>query len=334
MARGLLGGGPVKRLRVAYVALSMTVMVAHVGCSSARSVEADTSSALENPPLVFDVGSEAETQAFDRVNAYGLMRLSALAYDPPGLRAALGQRGIDVDAGAFQTFADSGTGTFAFYVEAQGAAFLVFRGTDPGDWTNWADDLDYAQTPEVVGNAHLGFDLAAMALYDHGLADYLKARNEANPGNPLYIAGHSLGAAMATIVTAHALLDPGYGGASVTALYTFASPRVGDAVFAQGLAAAMDGSGTFFARVVYECDPVTNVPVRAGPPTFVLDYQHVARGSDENDFVEWLHGGALVRAIPTLACPLVPFATDIGQHLPQPYVAALQACRPSPTTGN
>jgi pimeloyl-ACP methyl ester carboxylesterase len=68
-----------------------------------------------------------------------------------------------------------------------------------------------------------------------------------NPGN-VYVTGHSLGAAMATIAASR-IQD------RVTALITFGSPRVGDTAFVKSL--VVD-----HYRVQNNCDDVTKVPFR------------------------------------------------------------------------
>lgn len=81
----------------------------------------------------------------------------------------------------------------------------------------------------------------------------------------LYITGHSLGAALATLMAARLAQDKVYG---VHAVHTFGSPRVGDAEFARAYEAAL-GHCTF--RVVNGEDLVTRVPPGA------LHYEHVGQ---------------------------------------------------------
>jgi len=68
-----------------------------------------------------------------------------------------------------------------------------------------------------------------------------------NPGN-LYVTGHSLGAAMATIAASR-MQD------RVTALITFGSPRVGNAEFVKSVVVE-------HYRVQNNCDDVTKVPFK------------------------------------------------------------------------
>jgi triacylglycerol lipase len=120
-------------------------------------------------------------------------------------------------------------------------AALVFRGT-----TNLKDWLtDFKAIPETWrgrGLVHVGFRDALEAVWD----DVAAALKEID--TPLFCAGHSLGAALATLAAPFA---------RPKALYTFGSPRVGDRDFA----ANMLGIPTY--RVVNNLDVVTTVP----PPT-------------------------------------------------------------------
>ncbi len=274
-------------------------------------------------PFELDLLSEV-SNGYDSRNAYELMRLCDLAYqDEADVPGDLAERGVDPNAGSYQSFSNSATHTFAYYVEAKGAAFVVFRGTDRS-WQNIAEDGDAAGSPDVIGNVDNGFQIALEGVWDD-LAAYVSARQAANP-LPLYVTGHSLGAALATIATARMLADPNGPYIPVAALYSLASPRPGDGVFANGLANAMSDAGTFFARVVNECDPVTNVPVRSGPPTFIPFFEHVSYGTDENDFVQWMEGPHdLETSIPLSACPVAGLDYNISEHMPATYVAQTSA---------
>jgi hypothetical protein len=143
-------------------------------------------------------------------------------------------------------------------------AALVLRGTnDPRDWLT-----DFKAIPHRWaggGLVHKGF---ADAL--HSVWDKVTASLDKNvPADcPLFIAGHSLGAALATL--AAALRRP-------RGLYTYGSPRVGDDDFGETLA----GVNNF--RVVNNRDVVTTVP----PP---LPFHHVG----ELHYIAH-EGGMLVR---------------------------------------
>ena len=118
---------------------------------------------------------------------------------------------------------------------------LSFRGTEVTEKSDVLADLKAGKNIEACGGkVHVGFKEEINKLWptiSKVLAD--------NPGN-LYVTGHSLGAAMATIAASR-MQD------RVTALITFGSPRVGNAEFVKSL--TVD-----HYRVQNNCDDVTKVP--------------------------------------------------------------------------
>ena len=105
--------------------------------------------------------------------------------------------------------------------DGPGMAVLAFRGTQ--QVKDWMTNLDAATTQvcssggRVLGNVHRGFNDA-----------FLSVRAQIGPllqddeDLPLFITGHSLGGALATLATWY------LNGDSLAACYTFGAPRVGD----------------------------------------------------------------------------------------------------------
>jgi len=164
-------------------------------------------------------------------------------------------------------FGDSATDTqgFGAYRSDDRTTLISFRGTQPDKATDLATDLSAHQVPwgESAGNVHGGFAAAARSVIPQVEA-WLTA--ECPDRNRLVVTGHSLGAALATLVAS--VRRP----ASVqrpTQLITLGSPRVGDATFAATLA-GIDGP-----RIVDCCDAVTEVPpelpiyTHIRPPTYI-----------------------------------------------------------------
>lgn len=120
-------------------------------------------------------------------------------------------------------------------------ALIAFRGTQPNDVTDIATDLDIARSPwPEGGSVHGGFKLQFEELWNdvrewHGRA----------AGRHTLIAGHSLGAGLATLCATR--IGPG-------TLVTIGSSRVGDAAFA-----ALFGDVEVH-RFVGCCDVVTCLP--------------------------------------------------------------------------
>ena len=139
-----------------------------------------------------------------------------------------------------------GRGTHGFlassdnWEEGKSLAIVVFRGTDASDPTDLAADVECLQIKwRGLGRVHKGF---AEEL-EHVLPD-LELALEGVKGRMLFT-GHSLGAAMATLLCG--IKPPG-------SLYTFGSPRVGDVEFVRAL------QGVVPYRFVNCCDIVARMP--------------------------------------------------------------------------
>ena len=201
---------------------------------------------------------EADATSYSKINAWWLAELCRLIYreerdenkkaKPPTRQQALEK----VQLAEIEFFNEGPTEAALIKPKSTaGAQFaaLVFRGTtDVKDWLT-----DFKLIPA---------SWAGRGLVHEGFAEALKlvwARITASldtnvpPDCPLFIAGHSLGAALATL--ASSLRPP-------RALYTFGSPRVGDDDFGATLAAVNN------FRVANNRDIVTTVP----PP---LPFHHV-----------------------------------------------------------
>lgn len=116
---------------------------------------------------------------------------------------------------------------------------------------------------------HAGF-LSAWKEISSSARSGVKAALLAHPGYKFVIVGHSLGAGVATIATAYLRRD-GYSG---TDLYTYGSPRVGNAAFADFVTSQ---AGSEF-RVTHWNDATPSVP------PLLLGYRHT-------DVEYWLSTG-------------------------------------------
>ena len=126
---------------------------------------------------------------------------------------------------------------------SDGTHVLSFRGTEVSEPSDILADLKAGKNIEAIGGKiHVGFKGEINKLWPS-----ISAVLADNPGN-LYVTGHSLGAAMATIAASR-MQD------RVTALITFGSPRVGNAEFVKSL-------DVEHYRVQNNCDDVTKVPFR------------------------------------------------------------------------
>lgn len=133
------------------------------------------------------------------------------------------------------------------------AIVLAVAGTDPGGWKTIVTDFTFHP-----GDTHGGFQDAADSIED----DTVRARDASKATQkPLFITGHSLGAAVAAIAALDQQADP-------AALYFFGMPRPGDPDFHARYAPLADR--TF--RFVHGLDLVARVPPSLGPA-----YRHVGR---------------------------------------------------------
>lgn len=140
--------------------------------------------------------------------------------------------------------------------ERQNAVIVAFAGTDPGVWETVATDANFVRDDQT--DVHKGFQAAVVPVMP-----FISAAAElSGPQRPLFITGHSLGAAIG-IIGASRLTDR-----APRALYGFGTPRPGGATF-QARYNAQLGDVTY--RLVHGVDLVARVPMR------FLGYRHVGR---------------------------------------------------------
>lgn len=140
------------------------------------------------------------------------------------------------------------TDTQAFLVSNDEYAVLAFRGTEVTKTKDVITDARVFKISAIEGRIHKGFAEAYRSVEPQILDGLKKVR-----GLPLYITGHSLGAALATIATQHLEGDP-FWRDEIAACYTFGSPRVGDAEFDREFKSSI-------YRVVNTTDIVTVIPL-------------------------------------------------------------------------
>jgi hypothetical protein len=271
--------------------------------------------------------------------ARALMWMSQLAYEtahPDKINTICARWGLSparIIAGEERAL--SLTRTRGVIAEGHGACLLAFAGTDPLVPANWFTDFDITVTPGAV---HRGFETAAAAVFAPVLAALAARRQQ-----PVYLAGHSLGAAIAAVTADRVLADANV---RASAVYGFGMPRTGDADFAARYNDTL-GANTF--RLVHGDDIVATVPPsvlgfrhvgrlltcpRAG--TFAKDARPTADFPDDPPFARALASGLQQGMLDLFAGRLQPtFRADalgrmsgllpppIADHLPDRYVHAL-----------
>jgi hypothetical protein len=148
-------------------------------------------------------------------------------------------------------FNAGGSEAFAAFDPATRTVVASFRGTQSDDIRDFITDIRIRLLAwPSGGSAHSGFARAAQALMEAGLGAWLAEHRDC----ARTYTGHSLGAALATLVAT--LERP-------ARLVTFGSPRVGDSTFTQAL------DRIDIHRYVDCCDVVTRLPPSIG------GYRHV-----------------------------------------------------------
>lgn len=296
-------------------------------------------------------GFDAAAADFSLGNARAMAWASKLAYEtgnPAMMREIAAAWGFAV----LEPFATAAAGggrlgepdTRGFVAAGRHATLLAFAGTDPLLLPNWITNLDIRKTGDNGQRIHAGFKRAAEAV--RPFVESALARHH-DGVRPLFVTGHSLGAALALLSALW--LETGRRPAlALRAVYAVGMPRVGDAGFAAACGAQL-GSRLF--RLVHGGDIVTGVPLAAD------SYRHVGRllhcpsggrfaaapppddwSSNEPDLARALIG-RLLSDVP--AAPAVPWPASaeglrgfllrklidvipsvLRDHLPDRYIAA------------
>ncbi|MCM3006025.1 lipase family protein [Priestia koreensis] len=151
----------------------------------------------------------------------------------------------------FQATTYGKTGLFGFILESEESVIVAFRGTQSD--VDWMADADYSQSyyPYTVngGLVHNGF----LSVYESCRDFLLDVYKKLSPNKTLYITGHSLGAALATLHAADVATNQLFRN---VVMYNFASPRVGDPTFAARYHQLVPNS----IRFVNTTDVVAKVP--------------------------------------------------------------------------
>ncbi len=190
--------------------------------------------------MSLDVLKDADSGTFDRQVAQVMALASSRAY----YGKSLARRSAATDgAKLVRVKCDSHS---ADIVTRDSIALIAFRGTD--DIHDWLANLNVDRVNWFGGKVHRGFHIA-----EESLAGRLLERVP-EQATQLWITGHSLGGALATLF-AFRLQRAGHG---VSGLYTFGSPRVGCRCFAAQHDWLLHER---HFRVVHNSDAVPRVPL-------------------------------------------------------------------------
>ena len=168
-----------------------------------------------------------------------------------------------------KTFYSKETDTQAFLAESNdGYAVLAFRGTEISKRQDMKIDAQAMRVSVLEGKIHAGFRIAYDSVAKEIEKSILKLKDV-----PLYITGHSLGAALATVATQrlehHLEIRE-----IIAACYTFGSPRVGDSHYDIKFKSPI-------YRIVNTTDVVTVIPLLAMGYVHIGDIRYLGRTDGE-----------------------------------------------------
>ncbi len=189
-------------------------------------------------------------ERFDLVNAWWLIEASTLVFASPGFVTREFEKAGFSDVRFF-----SGRSTQCFTARKGNFTVVAFRGTEVRSEGQWYDILniindlrtDFSLWMDEIpagGKVHHGFNEALDEVWEkEGLRAYLDALRA--EGSKIWLTGHSLGAALATVAASRYPYIQG--------LYTFGSPKVGDEEFRNRFPVTA-------YRFVHHNDVVTELP--------------------------------------------------------------------------
>ncbi|WP_018691173.1 lipase family protein [Algicola sagamiensis] len=214
------------------------------------------------PPLICDEAFDFKPIAtYQPKNNVMLARLSQLAYASESTITATIQQWQRVDPSLqfqLRDFPEYSLKYRYLILSSQTYTILVFRGTD--NLMNWVTDIEVKHVPfegneAQFGRVHDGFYHSVLSMASSIRQDMQQLRQQ----QPLYVTGHSLGAAQAllSVLMIDELKD-------FTQIINYGQPRVGNKAFQRWVDLVI--AGRYF-RQVNEGDPVPEVPS--------VDYVHV-----------------------------------------------------------
>jgi len=192
-------------------------------------------------------------------------RLAALAYEARWtIQARLEALGFDVSDDKLRFFDRNGTQAFALRFED--TLFVAYRGTEVSAIEDLLTDAKFALKSRSAysGRVHDGFSVAIEHVWSD-IEQWSKSQGELKR---VVLTGHSLGAALATLHYARIA-----GAKFELALYTFGSPRVGDAKFCD----ALDPERRNDSRAPLDCRLIRfvnnrDLVTRVAPRSFDFDH--------------------------------------------------------------
>jgi triacylglycerol lipase len=172
---------------------------------------------------------------------------------------------------AFKTVSMGESEWFGYIARSQREIIVAFRGTVTN--RDWVTDAEFFQVDFPYAGGQLRTHDGFTKLYCTCRDEIMRTLLDQSDTLRLYVTGHSLGAALASLCAMDADMNTSF---CETIMYGFAGPRIGDPAFAR----AFNKQGSTAVRVVNVHDVVPRLPPRYVhmPESSVgLRYQHVGR---------------------------------------------------------
>ena len=202
---------------------------------------------------------DVAVQGYDPQNALSLGLASELSYKGAvAIQNQTAQWGFP----QCQFFQNKQSDKEAFIAVDDQAVMVVFRGTNIDQIKDWLSDASFFMEAGPWGEAHYGFQYALSSVWS-GMKAFLAPFLDS--GRKLFVAGHSLGGAMAVLAAADLLKE----GRAIHHLATFGQPKVGDSVFVKELDKR---AKPYYFRFVNHNDIVPRIL-----PSVIFDYQHAGQ---------------------------------------------------------
>ena len=207
------------------------------------------------------------TTKLDQVNARTMALLSNLVYKKgPEASQKPDEKGILVelkkqDSGFLSVKGFDKNSAQAMVVGHTGFVAIAFRGTN--EIADWLDNLNAFPEKTMFGEFHRGFYRSVEDLWE-GPEGIMQQVKEVGKNLPLFITGHSLGGAMASIAAAKRIHED----KPFTSVYTFGQPR---AMTRETSRIFNSEAGGRYFRFQNNEDIVTRVPAR------LMNYSHVGQ---------------------------------------------------------
>ena len=261
---------------------------------------------------------------YSPMNAYILASIAQKSYEG---REEFVDHAESCGLNTTEFFTDQETDAQAYVTIASGDIVISFRGTEVDAPQDIQTDLDFhrvdvelgAGASKVKGQVHHGFYKSFMTLWP----DITKYIAEHKNGQRIWVTGHSLGAALATLAVADAAAH----NMDIYAAYTIGSPHVGDEQFADAYDSTYRDR-TF--RIVNNNDSVPRLLSLAGYRHVGIEQRITFRGGLINDPSCWQSSSD--RMLGCFSCCFwgnpndgVPIYDGINDHGAEGYVKFLQA---------